>query len=102
MRARRAPSRPHARSTGRHRLEFSKMAGMNAVAVWPSERRVGIASLPEPELATPTDVLLRVLAVGVCGTDREIASFEYGTPPAGSDHLVLGHESLAEVVRVGA
>jgi threonine dehydrogenase-like Zn-dependent dehydrogenase len=46
-------------------------------------------------------VLARVLAVGVCGTDREIARFEYGTAPAGEDYLVLGHESLAEVVEVG-
>lgn len=55
----------------------------------------------EPELASPTDVRLRMLEVGVCGTDREIASFEYGDPPPGSDHLVIGHESLAEVLEVG-
>jgi threonine dehydrogenase-like Zn-dependent dehydrogenase len=42
-----------------------------------------------------------MLEVGVCGTDREIASFQYGTPPPGSPHLVIGHESLAEVVEVG-
>jgi glucose 1-dehydrogenase len=46
-------------------------------------------------------VLLRVHEVGLCGTDREISSFEYGSPPQGSDHLILGHESLAEVVEVG-
>jgi len=39
--------------------------------------------------------------VGICGTEREIASFEYGAPPANADHLVLGHEALAEVVEVG-
>ncbi len=74
---------------------------MKAVAVWPATRRIGLTEHPEPPLLAPGDVLLRVLAVGICGTDREIAAFEYGTPPAGSDHLVLGHESLAEVVRVG-
>jgi threonine dehydrogenase-like Zn-dependent dehydrogenase len=34
----------------------------------------------------------------VCGTDREICSFQYGTPPAGFDYLVIGDESLGEVV----
>src|SRR5262249_51327943 len=34
--------------------------------------------------------------------DREICRFEFGTPPAGADHLVLGHECLAEVVEVGS
>jgi threonine dehydrogenase-like Zn-dependent dehydrogenase len=38
----------------------------------------------------------------VCGTDREIAAFEYGTPPAGSDYLLIGHESLGEVLDVGS
>ena len=41
-----------------------------------------------------------MLEVGVCGTDHEIARFEYGVPPAGEPYLVMGHESLAEVVEV--
>jgi len=57
--------------------------------------------VPQPKLQNPTDVLLRVHEVGLCGTDREISSFEYGSPPAGSDHLILGHESLAEIVEIG-
>jgi glucose 1-dehydrogenase len=40
--------------------------------------------------------------VGICGTDREICSFVYGSPPVDSDYLVLGHESLGEVVEVGS
>ena len=45
---------------------------------------------------------MRILDVGVCGTDREICAFDYGTPPAGSDHLVIGHEALGRVEAVGA
>jgi threonine dehydrogenase-like Zn-dependent dehydrogenase len=52
-------------------------------------------------LRLPDQVSLRVLEVGICGTDREIGAFEYGTPPKGEDHLVIGHEALAEVVEVG-
>jgi threonine dehydrogenase-like Zn-dependent dehydrogenase len=42
-----------------------------------------------------------MLDIGICGTDKEICSFEYGTPPPGDDYLVIGHESLAEVVDLG-
>jgi threonine dehydrogenase-like Zn-dependent dehydrogenase len=46
-------------------------------------------------------VLLRVLEVGVCGTDREIAEGQFGVAPDGEKQLVIGHESLAEVARDG-
>jgi threonine dehydrogenase-like Zn-dependent dehydrogenase len=74
---------------------------MKAVAVVPDRCQVRLVDHPEPALAAPTDVKLRMLEVGICGTDREICAFEYGTPPAGSDTLVIGHESLGEVVAVG-
>src|SRR5262249_39730994 len=53
-------------------------------------------------ITQPDQVKLRILEVGICGTDKEICSFEYGTPPTGSDYLVIGHEALGEVVEVGA
>jgi glucose 1-dehydrogenase len=46
-------------------------------------------------------VLLRVLEVGVCGTDREISEGLFGVAAEGSDRLVMGHESLAVVERDG-
>jgi threonine dehydrogenase-like Zn-dependent dehydrogenase len=45
--------------------------------------------------------VLRVLEVGVCGTDREIAHGLFGDAPGGERTLVLGHEVLAEVVGTG-
>jgi glucose 1-dehydrogenase len=74
---------------------------MRAIAVTPATREVTIINLPEPEIASPFDVKLRMLEAGVCGTDKEICAFEYGTPPVGSEQLVIGHESLGEVVEVG-
>lgn len=74
---------------------------MRAVAVYPSDQRIELVDQEEPGLDAPTDVKLRVLEVGICGTDKEIAAFAYGTPPSGSDYLVIGHESLSEVVDVG-
>jgi threonine dehydrogenase-like Zn-dependent dehydrogenase len=46
-------------------------------------------------------VLLRVLEVGVCGTDREIDEGLFGVAPDDAKQLVIGHESLAEVARDG-
>jgi threonine dehydrogenase-like Zn-dependent dehydrogenase len=46
-------------------------------------------------------VLLRVLEVGVCGTDREISEGLFGVAPEGGKELVIGHESLALVDRDG-
>jgi threonine dehydrogenase-like Zn-dependent dehydrogenase len=43
-------------------------------------------------------LLIRGLAVGICGTDVEIIEGGYGEAPAGEQHLILGHESLGEVV----
>jgi glucose 1-dehydrogenase len=74
---------------------------MKAVAVAPKTKTLALIERPVPRIARPTDVLVRILDVGVCGTDREICAFEYGTPPAGSDHLVIGHEALGQVEAVG-
>ncbi|TMB47326.1 MAG: glucose dehydrogenase, partial [Deltaproteobacteria bacterium] len=74
---------------------------MKAVAVVPGKRQVQLIEQEPPRLGSPTQVGLRMLEVGVCGTDREICAFQYGTPPAGSEHLVIGHESLGQVVEVG-
>ncbi|RYG71701.1 zinc-binding dehydrogenase [bacterium] len=74
---------------------------MKAVAVFPGKREVRVIERPLPPKVTGTQVLLRILEVGICGTDREIGAFAYGTPPPGSDFLILGHEALAEVAEVG-
>jgi threonine dehydrogenase-like Zn-dependent dehydrogenase len=75
---------------------------MRAVGVSQAKREVRLIDHPEPRLARPDEVKIRILEVGVCGTDREICEFKFGEPPAGSQHLVLGHEAVAEVVEAGA
>lgn len=45
------------------------------------------------------ELLVRGIALGVCGTDREISRGEYGWAPPGQDRLVLGHESLGRVLQ---
>jgi glucose 1-dehydrogenase len=74
---------------------------MRAMAVFPRERKLRIVEMPRPESKGEHDVTVKVREVGICGTDREICGFHYGTPPAGSERLVLGHEALGEVIGVG-
>ncbi|UYN97422.1 MAG: glucose 1-dehydrogenase [Enhydrobacter sp.] len=52
---------------------------------------------PEP-LSDAAALLVEAVALGVCGTDREIIEGAYGSSPTGSDRLVLGHESLGRVL----
>jgi threonine dehydrogenase-like Zn-dependent dehydrogenase len=74
---------------------------MRAVAVYPVKREVRVVDVAEPRLSAPAQVKLRILEVGVCGTDKDICAFAYGSPPPGSERFILGHESLAEVVEAG-
>lgn len=75
---------------------------MKAVAVFPASREVKLIDQEEPTITQFDQVKLRILDVGICGTDKEICTFVYGTPPPGSDYLIIGHEALGEVVEVGA
>ncbi len=75
---------------------------MKAIAVFPKTREVKLIDHEEPKITRPTQVKLRTLEVGVCGTDKKITSFQFGTPPAGYDYFVIGHEMLGEVVEVGS
>lgn len=74
---------------------------MKAVAVFPNSRELKIIEHEEPQITRPSEIKLRMLDVGICGTDREICAFEYGAPPPDSEYLILGHESLGEVVEIG-
>jgi len=76
--------------------------GMKAVSIFPRTQTFKILEHEAPRLSQPDQVMLRMLDIGICGTDREICSFEYGTPPEGHDYLIIGHESLAQVEEVGS
>jgi threonine dehydrogenase-like Zn-dependent dehydrogenase len=72
---------------------------MQALTVVPGKPgSASVTEMPEPEPG-PGDLLVDGIAIGVCGTDREIADGDYGWSPPGSERLVLGHESLGRVVR---
>jgi threonine dehydrogenase-like Zn-dependent dehydrogenase len=75
---------------------------MRALTVEPGRAgSLRVTDVPEPP---PSDgaVLVQALALGICGTDREIASGAYGWAPEGRERLVLGHESLGRVLEAPA
>ncbi len=75
---------------------------MKAIAIFPKTHEVKLIDHEEPRITTPTQVKMRILEVGVCGTDKKIVSFQFGSPPPGYEYLVIGHEMLGEVVEVGS
>ena len=75
---------------------------MHAVTIQPGERgSLRMDDVPEPNEAQGS-ILVRALAIGVCGTDRELIDALYGEAPAGRERLILGHESLGRVINAPA
>src|SRR4029453_10121372 len=78
---------------------------MKAIAVRPgTPGSVHLAELAKPSLEDIPNgrgVLVKVLRVGVDGTDKEINAAEYGAAPPGFDYLITGHESFGRVVETG-
>ncbi len=58
---------------------------------------LGVREVPDARPG-PGQLLVQGIALGVCGTDREIAANDYGSAPPGHDRLILGHESLGRVL----
>lgn len=70
---------------------------MRAITILPGvANSARLDTLPPPDRAEGA-LLVRTLALGVCGTDHEILAGLYGAAPPGAQRLVLGHESLGIV-----
>src|SRR5213593_2834632 len=78
---------------------------MKAISVFPGKAgSVHLTDLPKPavdQVPGGRGALVKVLRVGVDGTDKEINAAEYGTAPPGYDFLVIGHEGFGRVEAVG-
>jgi threonine dehydrogenase-like Zn-dependent dehydrogenase len=83
----------------RKRVTLTKI--MKAIAVKPGVKdSVHLVEMPKPSVGDVPDgrgVLVKVLRVGVDGTDKEINNAEYGAAPTGDDFLVIGHEGFGVV-----
>lgn len=76
-------------------LQYGFMRALTIIPGEPDSARLD--QVPEPDLRAGS-LLVRTLAVGVCGTDVEMVQGLYGSAPRGRERLVLGHESLGEVI----
>jgi threonine dehydrogenase-like Zn-dependent dehydrogenase len=78
---------------------------MKAIAVIPGKASsIHLREVPKPQVEFVPGgrgVLVKLLQVGVDGTDKEINAAEYGAPPPGDEYLIMGHESFGRVEAVG-
>jgi glucose 1-dehydrogenase len=75
---------------------------MKAIAIVPGTPGAHLVDRPEPSVSAPDDVKVRMLRVGICGTDREELSGGRADAPDGQQELVIGHEMFGQVVGVGS
>jgi len=78
---------------------------MKAIAVYPGKpNSMHLEDIPLPKISDIPNgrgVLVKVLRVGVDGTDKEINAAEYGMAPEGEQFLITGHENFGQVMEVG-
>jgi threonine dehydrogenase-like Zn-dependent dehydrogenase len=74
---------------------------MKALAVTPGKPN-SVQLLDVPPAESDGTIRVRGLAIGICGTDIEIVEGGYGEAPPGEETLILGHESLGEVIEAPA
>lgn len=74
---------------------------MKAIAITPHTKNIQLIDRDEPKVEKPTQVKVKVLQVGICGTDREEVAGGRADAPPGEKQLIIGHEMLGVVVEVG-
>ena len=74
---------------------------MKAIALVPGTTTLQLVDRPVPTITAPDEIKLRVLQVGICGTDREEAAGGRADPPVGQTELLIGHEMFGQVVKTG-
>jgi glucose 1-dehydrogenase len=74
---------------------------MKAISVVPGTKTVRLVDRPVPSISAADEIKVRVLRVGICGTDREEAAGGRAQAPPSHKDLVLGHEMFGQVVETG-
>ena len=74
---------------------------MKAIAIVPGTTSIQLVDRPAPSITKPDEVKVKIVRVGICGTDREEVSGGRAAAPKGQHELVIGHEMLGRVVEVG-
>jgi threonine dehydrogenase-like Zn-dependent dehydrogenase len=74
---------------------------MKALSITPGRGDVRIIDVDEPQIQFPDDIKLKVLQVGICGTDREEVEGGRADAPDNENHLIIGHEMFGIVADIG-
>ena len=75
---------------------------MKAIAIIPGTPGSRIVDRPEPSVTAPDEIKVKIIRVGICGTDRKEVAGGRADAPEGQKELVIGHEMFGKVVGVGA
>lgn len=75
---------------------------MKAIAIVPGTTKVDLVDVEEPRIGAPDEVKIRMVQVGICGTDREEISGGRADAPPGEEKLIIGHEMFGRVEEVGS
>lgn len=75
---------------------------MKSISLLPGTPNVSLENITEPEIDHPLQIKMKVLQVGICGTDREEAAGGRAQAPEGKKQLVIGHEMFGLVTEVGS
>lgn len=67
--------------------------------VWHGSHEVKVDTVPDPVLEKPDDIILKITATAICGSDLHMYR---GKIPAMKSGDILGHEFMGEVVETGA
>jgi threonine dehydrogenase-like Zn-dependent dehydrogenase len=73
-------------------------SGMKALT-WHGKSDMRCESVPDPKIEHPRDAIIKVTACAICGSDLHIFD---GVIPDMKHGDVIGHETMGEVVEVGA
>lgn len=74
---------------------------MKALAIVPGTKTINLVERAKPGLAGPDSIEVRVVRVGICGTDREEVAGGRARAPDGQAELVIGHEMIGQVTAIG-
>ena len=74
---------------------------MKAISILPGSGNIHLAEVEEPGITGPDEVKIKILQVGICGTDREEAEGGRADAPMGKTELIIGHEMFGQVEEIG-
>ena len=63
--------------------------------VWHGKHDVRVDTVPEPQIESPRDIIVKITSTAICGSDLHLYD---GMMPTMEEGDILGHEPMGEVV----